>query len=462
MFRDASLSRRLVLAAMAFIAVAMVVAAVAVGFALHRFVQGQIDQRLDTQVTFLSSMLRVGPDGLISLSGSADGPPFERPRRGWYWQVMGPKNSLRSQSLQGADLDTPELADVDVRPPPPPRGDRPPKDGHPRPADGPGPDHDHLHYRIQRVTVAGAPVTIVVSAPRAAVWGPLREAMTTLAISLGVLGIALVVAIMLQVRLGLRPLERLRQSVSDVRAGRSERVPAHQPLEVQPLVAELNNLLDQNAANLDRARRHVANLAHGLKTPLATLAISLSSSGSRNAEHLAPVVDLMERRIRHHLGRARVAALGGPARALTLIAPRVRDLGDVLGKVHAERQIQLTVDIAADIAVACEPQDFDEMAGNLMENAFKWARGRIVVRANAGDRITSLVIEDDGPGLQPAEISQVLRPGERLDESAPGFGFGLSITRELAELYGGGVVLTALQPCGLRVSLQLPTALRAG
>jgi signal transduction histidine kinase len=463
MFRDASLGRRLLLAAMAFIAVAMVVAAVAVGFVLHRFVQGQIDQRLDTQVTFLSSMLRVGPDGLIALSGSADGPPFERARRGWYWQVTGPKNSLRSQSLEGADLDTPDIADVGTRPPPPPpppHGDQPPKDGRPRPADGPGPDDDHLHYRIQRVVVAGTPVVIAVSAPRGAVWGPLREAMTTLAISLGVLGVALVVAIMLQVRLGLRPLERLRQSVSDVRAGRSERVPAHQPLEVQPLVAELNSLLDQNAANLDRARRHVANLAHGLKTPLATLAISLSSSGSLNAEQLAPVVDLMERRIRHHLGRARVAALGGPARALTLIAPRIRDLGEVLGKVHAERKIRLTVDIAADIAVACEPQDFDEMAGNLMENAFKWARSRIVVRAGADDRITRLVIEDDGPGLQPAEISQVLRPGERLDESAPGFGFGLSITRELAELYGGGVDLGALRPCGLRAALQLPTALR--
>jgi signal transduction histidine kinase len=445
---------------MAFIAVAMVVAAVAVGFVLHRFVQGQIDQRLDTQVTFLSSMLRVSPDGLIALTGSADGPPFERARRGWYWQVTGPNNVLRSQSLDGADLDTPEVADVEARPPPPPppRGDRPPREGRPRPADGPGPDDEHLHYRIQRVAVAGTPVMIVVSAPRGAVWGPLREAMTTLAISLVALGVALVIAIMLQVRLGLRPLERLRQSVADVRAGRSERVPANQPLEVQPLVAELNSLLDQNAANLDRARRHVANLAHGLKTPLATLAISLSGSGGRDADQLGPVVDLMERRIRHHLGRARMAALGGPARALTLIMPHVRDLGEVLGKVHAERKIRLTVDIAADIAVACEPQDFDEMAGNLMENAFNWARSTIVVRAKVGDRITSLVIEDDGPGLQPAQISQVLRPGERLDESAPGFGFGLSITRELAELYGGGVELNPLKPCGLRVSLQLPTA----
>ena len=123
MFRKASLGRRLLLAAMVFIAVAIVVAAVAVGFVLHRFVQGQVDQRLDTQVAFLSSMLRAGDDGAVSLTGSADGPPFERRRRGWYWQVTGPKNTLRSQSLDGADLDVP--ADLVVRPPPP-RDDRRP------------------------------------------------------------------------------------------------------------------------------------------------------------------------------------------------------------------------------------------------------------------------------------------------------------------------------------------------
>lgn len=462
MFRHASLSRRLLLAAMALIAVAILVAAVAVGFALHRFVQGQIDQRLDTQINFLSSMLRAGDDGKLTLTGSADGPPFERRRRGWYWQVTGPRNTLRSQSLDGVDLDVPDAAETMARPPPPPRGDRPPKDGrpkaHPKPGDGPGPDDEPLHYRIQQLSVAGMPATIVVSAPRGAVWGPLREAMATLAVSLVALGVALVAAIMLQVRLGLRPLERLRQSVADVRAGRSDRVPARQPLEVQPLVNELNGLLDQNAANLDRARRHVANLAHGLKTPLATLAISLSNPDRSKTDQLVPMVDLMERRIRHHLGRARAAVLSGPARTRTVIAQRIRDLGDVLLKVHAERGVTLAIEISDDVALACEPQDFDEMAGNLMENAFKWATRRITIRATQDSAMGCLMIEDDGPGLRPDEIEKVLRPGERLDESAPGFGFGLSITRELAELYGGSIEFGVSVLGGLLVSLRLPKA----
>jgi hypothetical protein len=323
MWRDASLSRRLLTAAAAFIALAMIIATVLIGFVLHRFVQGQIDQRLDTQIVFLSSMLRADDNGRISLTGNADGPPFERVRRGWYWQVTGPNNTLRSASLDGADLDDPVLNAREERRPPPPKKDRDAHEERPRPADGPGPGDDHLHYRIHSEKIGAIQVTIIASAPRGAVIGPLREAMTTLGISLIVLGLALVLAIVLQIRLGLRPLERLQQALADVRTGHSERVPSRQPQEIRPVVDELNALLDQNAANLERARRHVANLAHGLKTPLATLAIAASEDSPRNPGILQPLVAQMERRIRHHLGRARMAALNGPVRVQTQIAPRL-------------------------------------------------------------------------------------------------------------------------------------------
>jgi signal transduction histidine kinase len=302
-------------------------------------------------------------------------------------------------------------------------------------------------------------VTIVATAPRAAVRAPLREAMTTLAVSLAALGLALILAILLQVRLGLRPLEQLREAVVDVRTGRSERVPAEQPLEILPLVAELNGLLDQNAANLERARRHVANLAHGLKTPLATLAIALSERGRDAADELHSLVVLMERRIRHHLARARAAALSGPTRSRTPVAPHLDDIANAVGKFNADERIAFAQNVPRDLAVACERQDFDEMAGNLLDNAFKWARGEVEVHAHHDDgRVVTIVIEDDGPGLRPEQIPQVLRPGERTDESAPGFGFGLSITRELAELYGGELDLGVSALGGLRVTLRLPLA----
>ncbi|MBS0530562.1 MAG: sensor histidine kinase [Proteobacteria bacterium] len=456
MWRDASLSRRLLTAAGGFIAVALLIAAVLIGFVLHRFVQGQIDQRLDTQIVFLTSMLRIDGNGRISLAGNADGPPFERKRRGWYWQVTGPINTLRSASLDGADLRNPVLRDIDERRPPPPMKDHDAPEERPRPADGPGPDNDHLHYRIKQMKVGTTDVMVVVSAPRGAVLGPLREAMTTLGISLALLGLALVLAMVLQIRLGLRPLERLRRALADVRNGGSERVPSRQPQEIRPVVDELNALLDQNAANLERARRHVANLAHGLKTPLATLAIATSIESPRDPLMLQRLVTQMERRIRHHLGRARMAALNGPARAQTQIAPRLQDLGDVLGKIHSDRSIAFSMDVPVDLAVACEQQDFDEMAGNLLDNAFIWARTKVTVSAVRDDAMLHIIVDDDGPGLAVAQREQVLRPGERLDEAAPGFGFGLSIVSELAELYGGSIELGEAPLGGLRAMLRLP------
>jgi signal transduction histidine kinase len=458
-FRTASLSKRLMIGAGVFIAVALVIAAILISFVLHRFVQGQIDQRLDSQILFLSSMLNFDGDGHLRLAGAADGPPFDRRRRGWYWKVSGPKNSLLSRSLDGAELDPPDISGrpLPPPPPPPPPGEDALPNRRPVPADGVGPFDQRLHYRIFGVSVSGTPVTIVTTAPRDAVLGPLGEAMRTLAVSLVVLAIALISAVLIQIRLGLRPLERLRRAVADVRSGIRERIPDAQPSEVQPLAAELNALLEQNASNLERARRHVSNLAHGLKTPLATLAVALRSQAP-SSDDLHGLVVLMDRRIRHHLGRARSAALAGPVRTRTTIASRITDLGLVLGKVNAEKEMTFMQDVGADLVVACEQQDFDEMLGNVLENAFFWCRSRVAISTAMEGASVAVIIEDDGPGLSPEQIAKAVQAGQRLDENAAGFGFGLSITRELAELYAGSLTLDTSPMGGVRVTIQLPSA----
>ena len=462
MWREASLSRRLLLGAGAFVTLALVFSAFVIGFILHHFVQAQIDQRLDTQVIFLGSLIHADANGRLTISGATDGPPFDRPGRGWYWQVTGARDTLRSTSLQGRDLALPDLPPRPPHPPPPPPRDAPaPSIDPPRPADGPGPDGMPLHFRVRHATVDGNPVTIVASAPRSAVRGPLLSAMLTLALSLAVLGAALMAAMMVQVKLGLRPLDRLRRSIADVRAGQLERVPETQPAEVLPLVAEVNALLAQNATNLERARAHVANLAHGLKTPLATLALALSDrrQARGEAQDLGVLAELMQRRIRHHLGRARMAAQSGPARMRTAVAPRIADLAAAMQKIHADRAIAIATTMAPDLAVACEPQDLDEMTGNLLDNAFKWARRRVEVTArHDGQRSVVLTIADDGPGVPPNQLDEIVQRGARLDESAPGFGFGLPIARELAELYGGELTLAASPAGGLSAALRLPAA----
>lgn len=463
MAHGASLSRRLLLGAAVFIALAMIVATVAIGFVLRHFVQGQIDQRLDTQIIFLSSVVSTTPDGRIAISGATDGPPFDRPGRGWYWQINGPANTLRSQALEGADLALPDLPPKPPKPPPkPPRLEDVALEGV-RPGEGRAPNGMPLHFRIFETLAGDKPITIIASAPRAAIFAPLRGALTTLAISLLILGAALVLAMIFQVRLGLRPLERLRRNIADVRSGAVERVPEDQPREVAPLVQELNALLAENAANLERARAHVANLAHALKTPLATLSLALTGRkhDADDAQGSAQLVTLMERRIRHHLGRARMAALNGPARARTALAPRLGDIVDAMQKIHAGKGLTVALDVDPALTVACEQQDFDEMAGNLIDNAFKWARSRIVVRAVAADTKVALTVADDGPGLSAADIASVLQPGARLDESVPGFGFGLPIARELVELYGGALALSRADSGGLAATLTLPRAAAA-
>jgi signal transduction histidine kinase len=260
------------------------------------------------------------------------------------------------------------------------------------------------------------------------------------------------------VRLGLKPLATLREDLVRVRAGRAERITSPQPSEIRPLVTELNTLLEENAANLDRARRHVANLGHGLKTPLATLALLLEEPGLDPQGKLRPLVTTMDRRIRHHLSRARAAALGGAVRNRTVLAPAVGDHLTVFAKLYVDKSIRFETDIGPDLAVACEAQDVDEMLGNVIDNACKWARRRVRISAANADRMVKINVEDDGPGLSDAQVGDVLRAGMRIDESVPGYGFGLPITRELVELYGGALSLSRSDLGGLQLTALLPAA----
>ncbi|WP_128565882.1 sensor histidine kinase [Methylobacterium crusticola] len=433
-----SLQRRLLAAALVLILGALVVAGLAIGLILDRFVRGQLDARLDAQVAALVAGLE--PGGALRLDRALDGPPFDRPGSGWYWQVRRGGAALRSGSLSGHDLAL--AAPVPA-----------PSENRPRPADGVGPRGEAL---ILRVLVLPDATSVAASAPRAALQRPLREAGLALAASLGVLGLCLAAGAVAQVRLGLRPLDRLRRDLADVRAGRRARVPEAQPAEIRPLSAEVNALLDQNAAQLAQARTHVANLAHGLKTPLATMGLVLSDPARDPDGRLARLVGTMDRSVRHHLRRARAGARGGAVRARTPLAGPLRDLAAALERLHADKGVAVTVAVAPGLAAACDPQDLDEMLGNLIDNACQWCRGAVRITAGAAEPGIRIAVEDDGPGLDPEAMARAARRGQRLDETVPGHGFGLAITTELAELYGGGLDLGRAPLGGLMATLRLP------
>jgi signal transduction histidine kinase len=457
-----SLAGRLRLAAAVAIVAALLLAGIAMALILQRFVIGQIDQRLDGQVFAVVAALQRDSEGKMTVT-SLNGPPFDRPGSGWTWQVTGPDGELVSTSLAGH-------AAMPLPPVHPGRFDNFPglsnvigSLGRPLPADGPGIDGQRLHWRILVTPFGKQMVTVAATAPYRAIYGPLRDALAPLALALVVLGLLLFGAMLAQVRLGLRPLAGLRAGLADIRAGRRMSISTDQPSEILPLVEEVNSLLADNAEGLARARRHVANLAHGLKTPLAALGLALEKRPANAvpvaAASLATMrsqLDLIDRLIRHHLARARAAVLAGPARASTNVAERLADLTGMMANVHRDRGLQFQVAAADNISVAAETQDFDEILGNLLDNACKWARSRIAVSASVSDGRVAIDIDDDGPGLDAAAMPEVMRPGRRIDEATPGYGFGLPIAAELAELYGGSLELSRAAGGGLRARVILP------
>ena len=428
---------------------ALVFAAVAVGQVLERFVVRGLDQTLDTQIAVLGRALSA--DGRLDRSKVIELPGFEDPEDDWSWRVQTPAGDWRS----GGQV-------VDVRAPhdrrAPSRRDHGENKGRARPAEGRTPDGERVHLRVVTVRlIDGGSATITVGAPRKLVDRPLRAAQGTLLLALGLIGLAFAAATVLQLRFGLRPVRALRDAVARVRAGEAAHLPTDQPSELKPLTDEVNALIDQNHAGLENARRHVANLAHGLKTPLATLSIKLANEGvSTDARAL---VDELDTRIAHHLRRARAAAPSAGGRARTALAPLVDDLILALGHIHAERALTIATDDSVREAgeLAVERQDLEEILGNLLDNACRHATGSIAIGCRGDGSLATIEIDDDGPGLTPAEIAQAMADGVRLDEREAGYGFGLGISRELVELYGGRLLLARSTTLGgLHASVTLP------
>jgi len=262
---------------------------------------------------------------------------------------------------------------------------------------------------------------------------------------------------------GLLPLEAMRRRLAAVRAGGADRVEGIFPTEVQPLVTDLNALLDHQAQAVARARAKAGDLAHGLKTPLAILAHEADRAAAAGQTDLAAAIgeqtERMRRQIEYHLAHARAAAAGATPGARASIAQSAEALARTMRRLHADRTLTIEVHVDAAHDARCERADLDEMLGNLLDNACKWARARVAVTsAPAAPAGVDVVVEDDGPGLDASLREAVLQRGVRADEAAPGSGFGLAIVRDLAEVYGGRVTLTAAAAGGLSARLTLPRA----
>ena len=265
----------------------------------------------------------------------------------------------------------------------------------------------------------------------------------------------------LQVRRGLAPVDNLRSRLAGVHQGQEERVDGEYPGEIQPLVSDLNALLEHREHAVRRAVAKAGDLAHGLKTPLAILAQEAERAGAAGQADLADAirqqVDRMRRQVDYHLAHARAAASGAAPGARCSVRDSAEGLTRALLRLHVERGIAIDVDMPPGLSVRVQREDLDEMLGNLLDNACKWGRSRVTIGASATDTGVEITVDDDGNGLAERMRDAVLQRGVRADEAAPGSGLGLAIVRDLAEVYGGSISLHASPEGGLRARLRLPS-----
>ena len=461
-----SIRARLLLSGLLFTIVAVVLAALTIRPTLDQFVRRNVDASLESQISVLARAVK--SDGSLDQDRIQSVGPFVRRGAGWAWVVKGPAGVLRSQTVAAVE---PRQG---AGPPPWPRPERerdrdrmPQREMRPdKPPTAPLKEsrrwrsrsgwNESFYFRTLTISTSRGPVTVTAGAPRYIRDRMRDEGLRPLLLSLGVLGVGLLAAMIGQLELGLRPLRKLGASLAAVRAGEQRRIDGRQPRELEPVVAELNALLDHNEQALAKARSHVSNLAHGLKTPLATLAVRLAEPGRDPDGSLASLIAQIDGAIGHHLGRARAASPGAPGRPALPVKSRLDDLVAALSRIHAAAGVRAELDVADDLYVACDPQDFDEMTGNLLDNAWKFAERTVRVTGRREGARVVLDIDDDGPGLTDEAAAAALVPGSRLDERGAGHGFGLPIALELAELHDGALTLGRAPIGGLRVTLALP------
>ena len=286
-----------------------------------------------------------------------------------------------------------------------------------------------------------------------------------LAMALTLAGIALVAVTLLQVRFGLLPLRAIENGLAAIRSGRASRLDGVLPAEIEPLQHELNALIQSNQDIIDRARTQVGNLAHALKTPLAVITNEARDEKSQLAHKVADQARIMRDQVNHYLDRARMVASAGSLVRVTEVLPVVEALQRALERIYQDKGVAILLDCPDEVGFQGERHDFEEMVGNLLDNACKWARSHVRVGIKVKRPVTRgtlprliVSIEDDGPGLTEEQRRRIGRRGLRLDETKPGSGLGLSIVGDLAHSYRGSLDLGTSRQGGLLATLDLPAA----
>jgi signal transduction histidine kinase len=457
--RRSSLATRLFLSATAWVVVILLITGVILSSVYRDATERAFDRRLNLYLRTLVAEVATPDEPPDHQFQSLGEPLFELPLSGWYWQIIRTdtdKDEARaSRSLWDKKL--PKLEDH----------------GAELTAAGirlgyvDGPEGQTLRM-VERPVDLGADGKFLVDVAGDAteIFDETRNFDYYLGGTFIALSIVLVLTTIFQVRFGLAPLKRISDSIADIRSGRAERLEGEFPVEIAPLARETNALIDANREIVERARTHVGNLAHAIKTPLSVIVNEATAhSSDLFAAKVLEQADVMRDQVAHHLERARIAARLTIVGTITEVGPVVEALRRTMEKIHRDRDIAIEVSAGSKTRFRGERQDLEEMAGNLVDNACKWTTSRVSIEVHAEQPAASgatpmlrIIVDDDGRGLSEQERAQVSRRGQRLDESKPGSGLGLSIVVDLAALYGGSLTLGRAPIGGLRAELVLPAA----
>jgi signal transduction histidine kinase len=443
-----SLAFRLVLSAIAWSAVALAAAGLLLTELYRAGVERNFDERLQVYQKAIVGLIASTSEGAPLEIGALGEPRFLLPLTGWYWIVRDTDGGTvaASPSLFGDELETPAA----------------PEDGSVAASTVIGPSGEPLRVLVRRVAFTGGrDFDVAVSGATGELQSEIAAFRLRVYGTLAVFALGLVFAAVVQVRLALKPLEAMRESLAAIRQGRSQRLEGAYPSEVAPLASELNALIETNGAIVERARAHVGNLAHALKTPLSVILNEARADSSPLAGKVAEQVAVMRAQVDRYLDRARMAAERRVVGASAEVMRAVDSIGKVIGRAYPEKPVVLDAAGQADLRVRVERRDLEELLGNLLDNAAKFGAGRIQVRAtgdpsDTGRPMVAITVEDDGTGLPPDKYADVIGRGRRLDETVPGSGLGLSIVDEIVESYGGSMLLGPSDLGGLKVTVRLP------
>lgn len=438
-----SLSSRIIASSGMWVLTALIISALMLVYYYRDHVAQHYDAHVNMHLEELTSASGFNSEGAFSLKFLPSDPRYDILNSGWYWDVRQSGVSLaQSPSLGGYMFDISHIEPTSSKVVYEMRG----------------PALNPLRMHILKREQAGdlEPLVFLTSAPTTDYTDDVVNYSDHVFFSFVLLGIGLLIPVVLQVRIAVKPLSAIGKEIAGIRDGKKFKLSRDYPTDVQPLVDELNNLLDHNIVLLKRARNQLGDFAHSVKNPLTVINNEAQNMQSPKRELILKQTNDISENINHCLSRARTFGAANILGARSEVRKAVEDLVFTMQRLNHDRNLEYDTSRLEDCTFRGEAQDLEEMLGNLIDNACKWARSRIEISCEIKDGRLLVTVADDGPGIPIEEIEKVKRRGYKLDESKPGHGQGLGIVDDITSLYGGSMSLTTSVLGGLHAELNLP------